>query len=133
MSGCFRPARTSSSSPRAPTSNSSGWVSRFRAEYFWGRAEGNTSKVILRATGWYAQADYFILPHKLDLGVRYSVVDPNRAVSNDVSTVFTAAPTWYFKGNNVKVQIDYSRTHRQRSVGAPANDQLLRLQVQLML
>ena len=104
-----------------------------QGEYFWGRAEGKTSKVILRAEGWYAQADYFILPHKLDLGVRYSSVEPNRAVSNDVNAVFTAAPTWYFKGNNLKMQLDYSRTRRQRSTGAPANDQLLRLQVQFML
>ena len=104
-----------------------------QGEYFWGYARGNTSRVILRARGWYGQADYFILPHKLDLGLRYSYVDPNRAAPNDVTAVFTAAPTWYFRGNNVKLQLDYSRTHRQRTSGGPANDQLLRLQVQLML
>lgn len=65
--------------------------------------------------------------------MRYSSVDPNHAASNDVTSVFTAAPTWYFRGNNLKMQIDYSRTHRQLSSGGAANDQLVRLQVQLAL
>jgi phosphate-selective porin OprO/OprP len=104
-----------------------------QGEYFWGHAEGDTSGAILRAYGWYGQAGYFILPHKLDLGVRYSVVEANRATPNDVNSVFTAAPTWYFRGNNVKLQLDYSRTHRQRPAGEAATDQLIRLQVQLML
>jgi phosphate-selective porin len=104
-----------------------------QGEYFAGHAEGDTSGVILRAYGWYGQAAYLVLPKTLDLAVRYSVVDANRAAPHDTNSVVTAATTWYIKRNNVKLQFDYSRTHRQRGSGAPANDQLFRVQVQLML
>lgn len=104
-----------------------------QGEHFWGHARGEASGFVLRASGWYGQASYFILPHRLDLGVRYSSVDPDRARPNDVSSVLTVAPTWYFRGNNVKMQIDYSRTRRALAAGGAANDQLIRLQVQLAL
>jgi hypothetical protein len=104
-----------------------------QGEYFVGHAEGDTSGVILRAYGWYAQTGYLVVPHKVDVAVRYSVVDYNRNAPHDTNSIVTAATDWYIKRNNVKLQFDYSRTHRQRTAGEPANDQLFRLQVQLML
>jgi phosphate-selective porin OprO/OprP len=104
-----------------------------QGEYFVGHAEGDTSGVIVRAYGWCAQTGYFVLPHKVDLAVRYSVVDYNRTTPHDQNSIVTAAADWYIKRNNVKLQFDYSRTHRQRASGEPANDQLFRFQVQLML
>jgi phosphate-selective porin OprO/OprP len=104
-----------------------------QGEYFVGRAEGDASGVILRARGWYAQAGYMVVPHKVDLAVRYSVVDANRARAHDTNSVVTAASNWYIRRNHLKLGLDYSRTHRQRAAGEPANDQLFRLQVQLAL
>ncbi len=104
-----------------------------QAEYFFGHAEGDTSGVRLRANGWYAQTGYLIVPHKVDLAIRYSVVDYNQGAPHDEASIVTAAADWYIKRNNVKLQFDYSRTHRQRPTGAPANDQLFRFQIQLML
>ncbi len=104
-----------------------------QAEYFFGHAEGDTSGVRLRANGWYGQAGYMVIPSKVDLAVRYSVVDYNQGAPHNENSVVTAATDWYIKRNNVKLQFDYSRTHRQRATGDPANDQLFRLQVQLML
>jgi phosphate-selective porin OprO/OprP len=104
-----------------------------QGEYFVGHAKGDTSGVKLRAYGWYAQTGYLVIPHKVDLAVRYSLVDANRALSHDQSSVVTGAATWYVKRNNMKLQLEYSRTHRQRATGEPANDQLFRLQAQLML
>jgi phosphate-selective porin OprO and OprP len=104
-----------------------------QAEYFAGHAEGDTSGVRVRANGWYGQAGYFVLPGKVDLAVRYSVVDDNQGAPHNENSIVTAAADWYVRRNNVKLQFDYSRTHRQRPVGEPANDQLFRFQVQLML
>ena len=73
------------------------------------------------------------VPGKVDLAVRYSVVDYNQGAPHNENNVVTAAADWYIKRNNVKLQFDYSRTHRQRATGDPANDQLFRFQVQLML
>jgi phosphate-selective porin len=74
-----------------------------------------------------------VVPHKVDLAVRYSVVDANRARAHDTNSVVTAASNWYIRRNHLKLGLDYSRTHRQRAAGEPANDQLFRLQVQLAL
>jgi phosphate-selective porin OprO/OprP len=104
-----------------------------QAEYFFGHAEGDTSGARLRANGWYGQAGYFVVPSKVDLAVRYSVVDYNQGAPHNENSVVTAAADWYIKRNNVKLQFDYSRTHRQRASGDPANDQIFRFQVQLML
>jgi len=103
-----------------------------QGEYFQGRAEGDTSGARVYAYGWYAQAGYFILPKKLDIAARYSFVDYNRSLSNDGVSVINTAATWYFRANNLKLVIDYSRTHRQRASLAPANDQAILVQVQLM-
>ena len=103
-----------------------------QAEYFFGHAEGDTSGVTLRANGWYVQTGYLIIPRTVDLAVRYSVVDYNQGAPHNENSVVTAAADWYIKRNNMKLQFDYSRTHRQRT-GEPANDNLYRFQVQLML
>jgi len=103
-----------------------------QGEYFRGQAEGDTSGVRLYSYGWYGQAGFFILPHKLDIAARYSYVDFNRNVARDVVAVVDAATTWYFRSNDLKIVLDYSRTHRQRATGVPANDQAVIVQVQLM-
>jgi phosphate-selective porin OprO/OprP len=103
-----------------------------QGEYFKGRAEGDASGVKVYAYGWYAQAGFFILPKKLDLAARYSFVDYNQSLSNDGVSIINTAATWYFRANNLKLVIDYSRTHRQRASLAPANDQAILVQAQLM-
>jgi hypothetical protein len=42
--------------------------------------------------------------------------------------------SWYFRkgSNSFKVLLDYTRTHRQRVDGSPANDQAILIQAQLM-
>jgi len=103
-----------------------------QGEYYKGRAEGDASGVKVYAYGWYAQAGYFILPKRLDLAARYSFVDYNRSLSNDGVSIINTAATYYFRANSLKLVIDYSRTHRQRASLAPANDQAILVQAQLM-
>ena len=103
-----------------------------QGEYYKGRAEGDTSGHKVYAYGWYAQAGYFILPKRLDVAARYSFIDYNRSTSHDGVSVVDSAATYYFRGNSLKIVIDYSRTHRQRATQDPANDQAILVQVQLM-
>jgi hypothetical protein len=104
-----------------------------QAEYFAGRAEGDSSGAILRARGWYAQVGYLVIPGKVDIALRYSAVDPNRAVSRDVVSTATGAADYYFRRHNVKLQGEYSRVHRHFPAGGATRDRVLRFQVQLML
>jgi hypothetical protein len=79
------------------------------------------------------QVGYLLVPVKFDVALRYAVIDPNRAVSRDVASTVTGAADYYFQRYNVKLQGEYSRTHRQLPSGGAANDRVFRLQVQLML
>lgn len=103
-----------------------------QGEYYVGQAKGSVSGARVYAYGWYAQAGYFILPKRLDIAARYSFVDYNRSLSNDGVSIINSAATYYFRANNLKLVIDYSRTHRQRAGKAPANDQAILVQAQLM-
>jgi len=110
-----------------------------QGEYMFGQADGKASNNTIRAQGFYAQAGYFVIPKHLELAARYSYVDPNRDVSNDLWVETTGAVSWYFIGHNLKVQADYSNIHRQgriasTSPSATANatdDHQMRLQAQL--
>jgi hypothetical protein len=44
----------------------------------------------------------------------------------------TGATSYYFRKNNFKLLLDYTRIHRQRADGSPANDQAFLVQAQLM-
>ncbi|HEY3202965.1 MAG TPA: porin [Thermoanaerobaculia bacterium] len=103
-----------------------------QAEYLVGQAEGLTSGGRLYAYGWYGEAGYLLLPRRLDVALRYSWVDANRNVARDSVGEVTAALDYYVHAHNFKLQLDYVRTHRQRTTGAPANDQTFLIQAQLM-
>jgi hypothetical protein len=103
-----------------------------QAEGFYGQAEGQTSGVRLYGYGWYGQAGFFILPEHLDVAMRYAYVDYNRNDGASGLSTVTAATTYYFRRNCLKITLDYTRTHRHRAGLPAANDQAFVLQVQLM-
>jgi phosphate-selective porin OprO/OprP len=110
-----------------------------QGEYMFGQADGSKSKNTVRAHGFYAQAGYFVIPKHLELAGRYSFIDPNRDVSNDLWVETTGAVSWYFIGHNLKVQADYSNIHRQGRIASTnssatadaTDDHLVRVQAQL--
>jgi phosphate-selective porin OprO/OprP len=104
-----------------------------QGEYFVGQALGKDSRVRLYAYGYYGQAGYFVLPCKLDVAARYSLVDYNRNTVNDGVSIVSAVGNYYFRRYALKLTLDYSRTHRQRPLPLePANDQAFIVQAQLM-
>src|SRR6185295_11966650 len=103
----------------------------FQGEYLIGHAEGQTSRVRVDSSGYYAEISALVLP-KLGLACRYSNIDPNRGVTRDQQTEVNGSVNWYFRKHNVKLLGEYATLHRQRD-GAPANDRIFRLQMQLFL
>lgn len=92
-------------------------------EYLFAQADGQTSKNTLRAHGFYAQAGYMVIPEKLELGFRYSYLDPNRDLANDTQTEQLGVVSWYFAKNNLKLQADIGNLHTQKGA-APSQDDL---------
>ena len=103
-----------------------------QSEYFWGQATGQDSDAKLRAHGYYAQAGYFIIPKHLETAIRYSYVDPNRDVANDLQSEIQGAVSYYFSKHNLKIQGDVSNIHKQNGANKPTDDMQYRLQAQII-
>ncbi len=62
-----------------------------------------------QAWGWYAQIGKYIIPRKLELAVRYGVLDPSTKQKHDLTKEFGAAISYSFDGTyNNRLVIDYS-------------------------
>ena len=62
-----------------------------------------------QAWGWYAQVGKYIIPRKLEVAVRYGVLDPSTKQKHDLTKEFGAAINYSFDGTyNNRLVIDYS-------------------------
>lgn len=104
-----------------------------QGEYFIGQAEGDITKKLLRGQGFYAQMGYFIIPKHLEVAARYSYVDPNRDVSDDLNTQVQGAVSYYFNKHNLKLQADVTNIHQQVALPKKSTDEMqYRLQAQII-
>ena len=102
-----------------------------QAEYFLAQADGQVSGATQRGHGFYAQAGYFVIPKHLELAGRYSYVDVDRDVSNNLRTEVSGAVSYYFSKHNLKLQGDVTNIHRQ-TAAAITDDMQYRLQAQVI-
>ena len=62
-----------------------------------------------QAWGWYVQVGKYIIPRKLELAVRYGVLDPSTKQKDDLTKEFGAALSYSFDGTyNNRLIVDYS-------------------------
>jgi len=62
-----------------------------------------------QAWGWYVQVGKYIIPRKLELAIRYGVLDPSTKQKDDLTKEFGAAINYSFDGTyNNRLVIDYS-------------------------
>ena len=99
-------------------------------EYLHGEADGQTTGKTLRAQGMYAQAGYCIIPKTLEVALRYSFVDPNTRVANDLRADTQGAVSYYFNKHNLKLQGDVTNTHDQGK--SRSDDMTYRVQAQVI-
>ena len=71
-----------------------------QAEY-----DEGTDEITKRA-GWYGQALYFVIPQKLQLGVKYDTYDPSKAVANDISNYYIGGVNYFFN-SWAKLSLNY--------------------------
>jgi len=89
------------------------WMGAFaQAEYFWGQGDGEMTNAHVNAQGFYAQAGYTVIPKRLELAMRYSYLDPNRNVTNNLQTEVIGAVSYYFSNHNLKLQGDIGNIHK---------------------
>jgi len=84
--------------------------------------------------GNYIQAGYFFnrqlgwVPKPLELAFRYSICDPDRAVSNDLMNEFSIALNWFFRGHNNKLTAEMNFFHFQQAYAGLYDETQFRLQ-----
>ena len=62
-----------------------------------------------QAWGWYVQVGKYVIPRKLELAVRYGVLDPSTKQKDDLTKEFGASINYSFDGTyNNRLVIDYS-------------------------
>ncbi|MBE7444148.1 MAG: porin [Planctomycetia bacterium] len=57
--------------------------------------------------GFFTQAGYFVIPKKLEVAARYSMLDPNTDVSDDLQREYTGGINYYFRAHRSKIQADF--------------------------
>jgi phosphate-selective porin len=61
--------------------------------------------------GWYAQASYYLIEDKLQVVSRIETFDPNELASFGVTRSSIFGANWYFKQHDLKLQVDWMRSH----------------------
>jgi phosphate-selective porin len=103
----------------------------FQSEYLLGQAESKTNGHLLRAQGYYTQAGYTVIPKKLEVAFRYSYLDPDRDVKNNIVAETIGAVSYYFNKHNLKLQGDVANIHDQ-AAGVLKDDKQYRVQAQII-
>jgi phosphate-selective porin OprO/OprP len=64
----------------------------------------------LRSNGWSGQLSMFVIENKLQLAARRERFDPNANVAGNETSTTTLGANWYFKQNDIKLQLDWLRS-----------------------
>lgn len=87
------------------------------------------------ATGWYLQAGWLIPETNFEIAARYGMVTDEDGFfggeDNDFDE-FTIGANYYFHKHNAKIQADWTRLTFDPDAGDETDDDLFRIQVQLM-
>ena len=75
-------------------------------EYFIRTEDPESDGDTVNSDGFYTQAGYFVLPKKLEVAARYSMVDPDTDVTNDLQREYTIGVNYYFRAHRSEIQAD---------------------------
>ncbi len=86
-------------------------------------------------TGWYAQAGYLIPETDFEVAARYGMLTDDDGFfggSDNDFDEWSLGANYYFSGHNAKLQADWTRYTFDPDSGSEVDDDLFRIQVQLM-
>ena len=111
----------------------------WNTEYFERTEDQNGGGKNKKANGFYTQAGYFVIPKKLEVAARYSMVDPDKDVAGDIQKEYTCGLNYYFRDHRSKIQADFgdfvtsSNNPAIKDVsGVDMKEKRIRLQYQIM-
>lgn len=100
------------------------------AEYLRVRFEPDSalSRGRFAAHGWYGQGSCFVMPNRLQIVLKYETFDPDSRADAGATDTATAGVSWYLKGHDAKLMVNYLRTDAPAPAGVQ-NKVLARLQL----
>jgi hypothetical protein len=81
--------------------------------------------------GYTGQVGLFLVPKKFEVALRYSEVDPDTDVDNDLLTESRVAFNYFFRAHHLKLQVDFGQLTMETSMGDIDTDQV-RAQLQFI-
>lgn len=81
--------------------------------------------------GYYAHIGYFVIPKKVELGARMAQIFREGPDNN--SNEFGGVATWYIKGNNLKLQTDYTNVLDYENITGTNNETIHRVRTALIM
>lgn len=96
------------------------------------RYENPDEGATMNSDGFFTQVGYFVLPKKLEVATRYSMVDPNKDVSNDIQKEYTGGINYYFRRHRSKIQADFGQFVTSEDNMPDKEEHRIRLQYQII-
>ncbi len=101
-------------------------------EYFVMTADPESGGNSIDSDGFFTQAGYFVIPKKLEVAARYSLVDPNSDVSDDFMREYALGVNYYFRAHRSKIQSDFGHYVTEEGDEGDKNENRFRLQYQIV-
>ncbi len=100
-------------------------------EYFMRSDDPESGGETVQSNGFFSQAGYFVMPKKLELAVRYSMLDTDTDAANDLQREYTGGVNYYFKGHRSKIQTDVGHFVTEKGDLDDQNENRIRMQYQI--
>ena len=84
------------------------------------------------SNGFFSQAGYYVIPKKLEVAARYSTLDPDDNVSDDIGREYTGGINYYFRGHRSKIQADVGHFVTEQGDEDDKNENRVRVQYQIV-
>ena len=101
-------------------------------EYFVMTEDPESDGDTVDSDGFFTQAGYFVIPKKLEIAARYSMLDPDNDVKNDIGKEYTAGVNYYFRAHRSKIQADYGHYVTEKGEEQDQKDNQVRVQYQIV-
>lgn len=101
-------------------------------EYFLRSEDPENGGDSVESYGFFTQAGYFVIPKKLEVATRYSMLDPDNDVSDDIGREYTGGINYYFRGHRSKIQADVGHFVTEEGDEHDRKENRVRLQYQIV-
>ena len=101
-------------------------------EYFVMTEDPESDGDTVDSDGFFSQAGYFVIPKKLEVAARYSLLDPDNDVSDDFGREYALGVNYYFRAHRSKIQADFGHYVTEEGEEQDKQENRVRVQYQIV-